>query len=74
MARRALVKKLFACLAVALAATHANAQFIMTRGDLESQFRVQWLQIKRNNPQDTRPGVQRYAQCVANDIIAPASR
>jgi len=56
-------------IAAVLCVTAANAQLFVTKKEIERQTRVQWLTMKRSLPIHPSERLQRYAQCVAYDII-----
>ncbi len=58
-----------ACLAFAVSAI-AQAQLIVSEKEVRREARVEWLSMKRHLPIAHDPRVQKYVQCVANDIIA----
>jgi predicted Zn-dependent protease len=58
-----------ACSGLAITAV-ASAQLIVSEKEIRREARVEWLSMKRHLPIASDPRVQRYVQCVANDIIA----
>ena len=48
----------------------ANAQFIVSEKEIRRQARVEWLGMKRHIPLEPDVRVQRYVQCVANQVLA----
>jgi predicted Zn-dependent protease len=48
----------------------ANADLLVSEKEILRAARVQWLTMKKQTPLDPRPQVQKYAQCVADSIIA----
>jgi predicted Zn-dependent protease len=57
------------CVAVCVLAGTAHAQLFMTKKEIERQTRVQWLTMKRSLPIHPSKRYQRYAYCVAHQII-----
>src|SRR5678815_4458430 len=58
-----------ACLALTATGV-ARAQLIVSEKEVRREARVEWLSMKRHLPIASDPRVQKYVQCVANDIIA----
>ncbi len=58
-----------ACLALA-ASSMARAQLVVTEKEVRREARVEWLAMKRHVTVASDPRVQKYVQCVANDILA----
>ena len=52
------------------ASTIAQAQLIVSEKEVRRQARVEWLSMKRHLPVAHDPRVQKYVQCVADNIIA----
>lgn len=61
---------LFLCAATLLMGTAAQAQFSMTKSEIERQHRVRWLQMKRELPRPANPAIQPFVECVARRVIA----
>jgi predicted Zn-dependent protease len=61
---------IMAAAAVTLAATAAQAAFLVSEKEVLRQARVEWLSMKRHLPLEPNPQVQRYVECVAKSIIA----
>jgi predicted Zn-dependent protease len=61
-----------ACLAFG-ASSLAQAQLIVSEKEVRREARVEWLAMKRHVPVARDPRVQKYVECVANDIIATLS-
>jgi len=53
-----------------LAYGNAQAQFSMTKSEIERQSRIQWLQMKRSMPRPENPAVQPFVECISNSIIS----
>lgn len=70
MTHRFLVATAAALVVSMLCSLQAGAQIFTTRSDVEAEFRIQWLELKRNLPEYPDPRVQRYAACIAKAIIA----
>lgn len=51
-------------------ASAANAAFLVSEKEVLRQARVEWLSMKRHVPLEPQPKVQRYVECVANNILA----
>lgn len=60
---------LFVGIATAFLGTAAQAQFSMTKGEVERQHRVRWLQMKRELPRPADPRIQPFVECVAHRVI-----
>ena len=56
--------------AVFAVGTSANAQFSMTKGEVERAHRVRWLQMRRELPRPANPAIQPFVECVARRVIA----
>ena len=56
-------------LACTFAAHSASAAFLVSEKEVLRQARVEWLYMKRHVPLETDPRVQRYVECIANNII-----
>jgi predicted Zn-dependent protease len=56
-------------LAAFLLSTLVNAQLIFSQKEVERQHRTQWLLTKRSLPVYPDERMQRYARCVAGDLI-----
>ena len=61
-----------ACLALAVT-TVARAQLIVSEKEVRREARVEWLSMKRHLAVAHDPRVQKYVQCVADNIIATLS-
>jgi predicted Zn-dependent protease len=51
-------------------ANSANGAFLVSEKEVLRQARVEWLQMKRHIPLEPQQKVQRYVECVANNVIA----
>jgi predicted Zn-dependent protease len=51
-------------------ASAANAAFLVSEKEVRRQARVEWLSMKRHLPLEPQPKVQRYVECVANNLLA----
>ncbi len=51
-------------------ADSANGAFLVSEKEVLRQARVEWLQMKRHIPLEPQQKVQRYVECVANNVIA----
>lgn len=58
-----------ACLSLT-ATGFARAQLIVSEKEVRREARVEWLSMKRHLPIASDARLQKYVQCVANDIIA----
>jgi predicted Zn-dependent protease len=61
---------LIAAGAALLAATAAQAAFIVSEKEVRRQARVEWLNMKRHLPPSPDVRVQRYVECIANNLLA----
>lgn len=50
--------------------TWAHAQLITTEKDVEREFRTRWLLMKKQTPIYADDRVQRYARCIASELVA----
>lgn len=57
-------------LASVLLANSAYGAFLVSEKEVMRQARVEWLQMKRHVPLEPQQKVQRYVECVANNIIS----
>ena len=57
-------------MALTVLAQSANGAFLVSEKEVLRQARVEWLQMKRHVPLESDPRVQRYVECIANNIIA----
>ena len=57
-------------IAAVVLADSANGAFLVSEKEVLRQARVEWLQMKRHIPLEPQPKVQRYVECVANNILA----
>jgi predicted Zn-dependent protease len=65
-----LIQRTYLTAAVAmLTVSAAQAAFIVTEKEVLRQARVEWLSMKRHLPLEPDVRVQRYVECVANNII-----
>src|SRR5687768_5615768 len=51
-------------------ANSASGAFLVSEKEVLRQARVEWLSMKRHVPLEPQPKVQRYVECVADNIIA----
>jgi len=51
-------------------ANSASGAFLVSEKEVLRQARVEWLSMKRHVPLEPQPKVQRYVECVANNIIS----
>lgn len=51
-------------------ASAAHAAFLVSEKEVLRQARVEWLSMKRHLPLEPRPQVQRYVECIANNLVA----
>ena len=51
-------------------ADSASGAFLVSEKEVLRQARVEWLSMKRHVPLEPRPGVQKYVECVANNVLA----
>jgi predicted Zn-dependent protease len=58
-----------AALTGTLLANSATGAFLVSEKEVLRQARVEWLGMKRHMPLESRPQVQRYVECIANNII-----
>ena len=56
--------------ALTLLANAANAQFVVSEKEIRRQARVEWLGMKRHIPLEPNARIQKYVECVANNVIA----
>lgn len=61
---------LIAACAAMLTATAAQAALLVSEKEVRRQARIEWLSMKRHLPLEPEVRVQRYVECVANNIIA----
>jgi predicted Zn-dependent protease len=57
-------------LASVVLANSASAAFLVSEKEVLRQARVEWLSMKRHIPLEPQPGVQKYVECVANNVLA----
>ena len=57
-------------MALTVLAQSASGAFLVSEKEVLRQARVEWLQMKRHVPLESDPRVQRYVECIANNIIA----
>jgi predicted Zn-dependent protease len=57
-------------LGLTLFAGSASAAFLVSEKEVLRQARVEWLSMKRHLPLEPDPRIQRYVECIANNIIA----
>jgi len=57
-------------MALTMLAQSASGAFLVSEKEVLRQARVEWLQMKRHVPLESDPRVQRYVECIANNIIA----
>ena len=50
-------------------ANSANGAFLVSEKEVMRQARVEWLQMKRHIPLEPQQKVQRYVECVANNLL-----
>ena len=53
-----------------LVSNAANGAFLVSEKEVRRQARVEWLPMKRHLPLEPDARVQRYVQCIANNVIA----
>lgn len=51
-------------------ANSAQGAFLVSEKEVLRQARVEWLSMKRHVPLEPRAGVQKYVECVANNVLA----
>jgi predicted Zn-dependent protease len=59
----------FVALGLTLLAGSASAAFLVSEKEVLRQARVEWLGMKRHIPLEPEPRIQRYVQCIADNII-----
>ncbi len=69
MGARLILTLVTACLAV-LAVGTAQAQFSMSRSEVERQSRLEWLNMKRSLSRPADPRIQPFVECITNGILA----
>jgi predicted Zn-dependent protease len=56
--------------ALTLLANTAFGQFVVSEKEIRRQARVEWLGMKRHIPLEPNVRIQKYVECIANNVIA----